>query len=81
MKKMLKWYSMLKANDLLRFEEPTAEEAAPIAEAPVPVEPATEEKPKKAAKKKKTESSEEPAATEGEEKPAKKTARKKKTEE
>lgn len=81
MKKMLKWYSLLKANDLLRFEEPTAEEAAPIAEAPVPVEPATEEKPKKAAKKKKTESSEEPAATEGEEKPAKKTARKKKTEE
>lgn len=85
MKKMLKWYEILKANDLLRFEEPVAEEA-PAAEAPAPVaevaaeEPA--EKPKKKAAKKKAETEEAPAADGAEEKPAKKTAaRKKKTEE
>jgi len=84
MKKMLKWYEILKANDLLRFEEPAAEEA-PAAEALAPVaevaaeEPA--EKPKKKAPKKKAEAEEAPAADAAEEKPAKKTARKKKTEE
>lgn len=84
MKKMLKWYEILKANDLLRFEEPVVEEA-PAAEAPAPVaevaaeEPA--EKPKKKAPKKKAET-EEAAADGAEEKPAKKAAtRKKKTEE
>lgn len=93
MKKMLKWYELLKANDLLRFEEEKQEEAVeePVTEpAPAPKKkkaaaeeaPAAEgeEKPKKAAKKKKADTEEAPAA-EGEEKPAKKTARKKKTEE
>ena len=87
MKKMLKWYEILKANDLLRFEEPAAaeeqpepvaEEAAPVAEAAAE-EPA--EKPKKAPRKKKADTEEAPAAEATEEKPAKKTARKKKTEE
>lgn len=85
MKKMLKWYEILKANDLLRFEEPVAEEAAAPAEAAAPVaeEEATEEKPKKAARKKKADAEEAAPAAEdaGEEKPAKKAARKKKTEE
>ncbi len=86
MKKMLKWYSLLKDNDLLRFEEPVeetpAEEGtAPAVETAAAVEPAAEEKPKKAAKKKKAEPEGDAAAAEGEEKPAKKTARKKKTEE
>ncbi len=81
MKKMLKWYEVLKANDLLNFEVQVAEEA-PVAEAaPVPVaepEAVKEEKPAKKARAKKAEA----ATTEnGEEKPAKKTARKKKTEE
>lgn len=76
MKKMLKWYHMLKENDLLNFdsmmqeEETTQEQAAE--EAPV-----AEEKPaakKKAAKKKTEEVAEESA----EEKPAPKKATKKK---
>ncbi len=82
MKKMLKWYELLKANDLLNFE--VAAEGAPAAEetaAPAEEAPAAEEKPTKkaAAKKKKAE----PAAEgEAEEKPAKKAApKKKKTEE
>ncbi|MBS1585255.1 MAG: DUF5606 domain-containing protein [Bacteroidetes bacterium] len=89
MKKMLKWYDLLKANELLNFEaltrEVPAEEApaeAPVAEAPAPVaEEAPAEKPaKKAAPKKKKAA--EPAEAGGEEKPAKKTAaKKKKTEE
>ena len=86
MKKMLKWYELLKANDLLRFEAENAEDAAgeeaPAQEAaPAVVEeaPVAEEKPAKKAKAKKAAA--EPAA-EGEEKPAKKTAaKKKKTEE
>lgn len=86
MKKMLKWFELLKANDLLRFEEPVEETPAETetvaAEAPVAEDnTATEEKPKKAAKKKKAETTEEPAADGEAEKPAKKTARKKKTEE
>lgn len=85
MKKMLKWYEILKANDLLRFEEPVAEEV-PAAEAPAPLaEVAAEEpteKPKKKAARKKAETEEAPAADGAEEKPAKKAAaRKKKTEE
>lgn len=89
MKKMLKWYDLLKANDLLNFEalakEVPAEDApaeAPVEEAPAPVaEEAPAEKPaKKAAPKKKKAA--EPAEAGGEEKPAKKTAaKKKKTEE
>lgn len=84
MKKMIKWFEILKANDLLRFEDPAAEEqpaqaeTAPAAEV-VAEEPA--EKPKKKASKKKVESDDAPAAEATEEKPAKKTARKKKTEE
>jgi len=83
MKKMLKWYEILKANDLLRFEEPVTDEA-PAAEAEAPaVEVAEEpaEKPKKKAAKKKADTEEAATAETGEEKPAKKTARKKKTEE
>ena len=84
MKKMLKWYDLLKANDLLRFEsaeEATEETPAEVEAAPV-AEPVAEEKPvKKAAAKKKKAEDAEPAA-EGAEKPAKKTAaKKKKTEE
>jgi len=80
MKKMLKWYEVLKVNDLLRFEEQNADEAANEAGEPVqetvaePVEAVAEEKPKKKAAAKKAE----PA--EGEEKP-KKAAKKKAAEE
>jgi hypothetical protein len=73
MKKMLKWYEILKANDLLRFEEEVEE--APAEAAPVVAEVAPEEgeaKPKKAAAKKKAAATEEEAP--GEEKPAKKAA-------
>ncbi len=89
MKKMVKWYEILKDADLLNFEVQTQSEEEPAAE-----EPAKEEKPAKKAAAPTTEESEEKpakkarakkaAATteEGEEKPAKKTAaRKKKTEE
>ncbi len=94
MKKMLKWYEILKSNDLLRFEEEVAEvaEEAPKVEEVAPV---AEEKPKKKAASKKAEAAEgeekpkkaaakkkvAEEAAEGEEKPAKKTAKKKKTEE
>lgn len=67
MKKMVKWYGILKSNDLLKFdEEETEETVAAEAEAPA----AEEEKPKKAtkAKAKKEDAGEE--APEGEEKPA-----------
>jgi hypothetical protein len=75
MKKMLKWYEILKKNELLQFtsvEEKTEEK---LAEEIPTEETAEEEKPKKKTKVKK----ENEAAVE-EEKP-KKTARKKKTEE
>lgn len=82
MKKMLKWYEILKDNDLLNFE--TAEEEAPVeaaTETPAPAsepvaEVAAEEKPAKKARAKKA-----TATVEGEEAAPKKTARKKKTEE
>lgn len=74
MKKMLKWYHMLKENDLLNFESMAEDEAveAETAEA----EPVAEEKPaaKKKAAKKKTEDVAEEAT---EEKPVKKAAKKK----
>ncbi len=83
MKKMLKWFELLKANDLLHFEAQVAEdnaageEAAPVVEAPAA--PVAEEKPAKKAAKKKAVAED---AAEGEEKPAKKAApKKKKTEE
>jgi hypothetical protein len=71
MKKMVKWYELLKTNDLLNFE--TAAQEPDQAEAPAP-EATEEEKPKKAAKTKKAATDEE---TSGEEKPAKKARTKK----
>jgi Domain of unknown function (DUF5606) len=79
MKKMLKWYELLKANNLLNFEY-LLHEAEEETEAPAQVDEAAEEKPAKKAKAKKAEPADE-AAAEGEEKPAKKaTAKKKKAE-
>jgi hypothetical protein len=94
MKKMLKWYEILNANNLLNFEALNA--AAPAVEA-VETAPVEEEAPAKKATKKAvaaeaTEGEEKPAkkarakkavaeTAEGEAAPAKKTARKKKTEE
>ncbi|MBS1777765.1 MAG: DUF5606 domain-containing protein [Bacteroidetes bacterium] len=97
MKKMVKWFEILKANDMLNFEsmdEATAEAEVPAAETATEV---AEEKPAKKSKAAKTEATEEGAeekpakkarakkaaepVAEGEEKPAKKTAKKKKTEE
>jgi hypothetical protein len=78
MKKMLKWYEILKANDLLNFpaETEAATEEAPAAEAPKAE--VAEEKPAKKARAKKADAEE---ATDGEEKPAaKKVAKKKKAE-
>ncbi len=77
MKKMLKWYDVLKLNDLLRFDEQNADEAAtdetaaPEVVAEPVAEAAAEEKPKKKAAAKKAAPTEE-----GEEKP-KKAAKKK----
>ena len=78
MKKMLKWYDVLKANDLLRFEsvEEVAEEGIPAAAAAPAAEEVTEEKPAKKAKAKKADETD---AAAGEEKP-KKVAKKKKAE-
>ncbi|MEI8278541.1 MAG: hypothetical protein WCG87_02190 [Bacteroidota bacterium] len=84
MKKMLKWFELLKSNDLLNFEalkpqaETPAEEvkAEPKKEKKTEAAEPTEEKP---AKKARTKKAVEPAA-EGEEKPAKKTATRKKKE-
>ena len=82
MKKMLKWYKLLKANDLLKFEEPV-EEAAEPAEATaanteqvdtVTAETAEEAKPAKKPRAKKAAAAESKEG-DGEEKPAKKTAR------
>lgn len=96
MKKMVKWYAILKNNDLLKFEEETEEEVEEAAApAPAPAEeakpkakakkeaPAAEEAPaeEKAAPKKKAPAKKAAAAdAEGEEKKPKAT-RKKKTEE
>ena len=79
MKKMLKWYELLKENDLLHFEQQQEEAAgeAPVAQE-VKEPEAIEEKPAaKKAKAKKAADTE--VATEGEEKP-KKAAKKKKVE-
>ena len=82
MKKMLKWYELLKLNDLLRFEEEKEEAEANAEEAPAETAAAetastTEEKP--AAKKAKAKKADE-ATAEGEEKPKKAAAKKKKAE-
>lgn len=79
MKKMLKWYFMLKENDLLNFDrmrQEEAEDAQAVATetAPVAAEAAqAEEKPKKKAAKKAESTAE---AADGEEKPKKKAAKK-----
>jgi type IV secretory pathway VirJ component len=96
MKKMVKWYAILKANDLLKFDEilateengaetAEAEAAAPVAEAAATPAPAAEaEKPAKKAKAPKAAAKEkEEAAAEApaeKEKPAKKATKAKKEE-
>lgn len=82
MKKILKWYELLKANDLLRFDAYEQTEQQDVAEEVVPEEVSQEtaapEKPAKKAKAKKAVTVD--AETEGKEPAPKKTARKKKTE-
>jgi hypothetical protein len=91
MKKMVKWYAILKANDLLRFEEILAEgeegetDEAPVAEAVAEAASAAEaEKPAKKAKAPKAaaakEAKEDAADETPAEKPAKKAAKAKKEE-
>lgn len=90
MKKMIKWFSILKDNSIeIKLTEAPAEEAEDVSEVAAPAkeekkakakaegteEAATEEKPKKAAKAKKSADAAEGEATE--EKPAKKAAAKK----
>ncbi|MDI3318721.1 DUF5606 domain-containing protein [Pinibacter soli] len=85
MKKMIKWFSVLKENSIeIKLSEAPAEESDEVSEVAEPAkekkakaesaEATTEEKPKKAAKPKK---SAEAAEGEAEEKPAKKAAAKK----
>lgn len=73
MKKMVKWFAILKKNDLLKFEEEAeetvAEEAAPA--------PAEEAKPKAKAKAKKEEAAGETTPAEEKPAPKKKAAAKK----
>ncbi len=77
MKKMLKWFEILKANDLLKPEEIEQE-----VEVAIETPQTEEEKPKKAStKKKKTETAESEAEVDSEDKTVKKATRKKKTEE
>lgn len=74
MKKMVKWYSILKSNDLLTFEEETEETAAEEEAAPAPAE---EAKPKTKAKAKKEETPAEEAPEAEKPAPKKKAAAKK----
>lgn len=74
MKKMVKWYSILKSNDLLTFEEETEETAAEEEAAPAPTE---EAKPKTKAKAKKEETPAEEAPEAEKPAPKKKAAAKK----
>jgi hypothetical protein len=62
MKKMLKWYDLLKSTDLLNFEEQEAEDAEGETVEAATGETATEEAPAKEAKAKKTAVAEAPAA-------------------
>ena len=72
MKKMVKWFSILKKNNVeIKLSEPEEEEEEVVAEAPAPV---VEEKPAKKTTKKKAAAEEEEAPKA--EKPAKKTAAK-----
>ncbi|RYD59311.1 MAG: hypothetical protein EOP56_00145 [Sphingobacteriales bacterium] len=76
MKKMVKWYELLKSNDLLNFENLVAPQAEEAQDAAPDAETSEEEKPaKKATKAKKAATEEE---TSGEEKPAKKVTKAKK---
>jgi hypothetical protein len=83
MKKMVKWFGILKANEveIKLTEAPAAGETTPEIEATSTeaAETVTEEKPVKKARAKKAAPADETAATE--EKPKKTTTRKKKTEE
>ncbi|HQE11937.1 MAG TPA: DUF5606 domain-containing protein [Flavipsychrobacter sp.] len=75
MKKMLKWFDILKANDLLNFEmynQPAEEETAAVTE-----EVPSEKAEKKTSAKKATKKENSEASTEVKEKPAKKSATKK----
>ena len=74
MKKMLRWYELLKLNDLLHPEAPETEETAAEGQVAAATEEAPAEKPaKKVAKK-----AEDTAVAETEEKPKKAAAKKKK---
>lgn len=75
MKKMLKWYELLKANDLLHFEAPQEETTEPATEETAPAQ--EEEKPAKKTAKAKKSADAEGAETATEEKPAKKARAKK----
>ncbi|UYQ92586.1 DUF5606 domain-containing protein [Chitinophaga horti] len=80
MKKMVKWYGILKQNELLKFDEILAEEGEEVAEGTEAATEATEEaKPKAKAKAKKAdaEAAEGEAAEAGAEKPKKARAPKK----
>ncbi len=73
MKKMVKWFSILKKNNVeIKLSEPEEEEEEVVAEAPAPV---VEEKPAKKTTKKKTAAEAEAEAPKAE-KPAKKAAAK-----
>lgn len=78
MKKMVKWYSILKNNDLLKFEEVAedAQEAVPAAEAAPVAEAEAAEKPAKKAAKPKKAAAKEGAEVETEEAPAEKAPKK-----
>jgi hypothetical protein len=77
MKKMVKWYVILKANDLLRFDEVAEEGQEPVAETVEAEAPAAESAAKKAAKPKKAAAKEEEAPEASAEKAPKKAKAKK----
>ncbi|MBP1650189.1 MAG: hypothetical protein H6Q26_346 [Bacteroidetes bacterium] len=71
MKKMVKWYTILKSNDLLRFDEQAEEAVAEeVAAETVAVEDEAAKPAKKAAKPKKAAAKDDAPAAEGEEAPA-----------
>lgn len=81
MKKMLKWYQLLKENDLLNFDVPTEEETKEEQPETLAEEAPAEEKPKKKAAKKapaKKKAAAKKAADGEKEAAPKKTAKKKK---
>jgi len=77
MKKMVKWYVILKANDLLRFDEVAEEGQEPVAETVEAEAPAAEGTAKKTAKPKKAAAKEEDASEASAEKAPKKAKAKK----